>query len=234
MRVLGTSSLWMDRVFPRDLRGISPRSQRFKASAFDRNVNRQDTKKNRLGRYRTSGACMCLLLVLVAASPAQHRRDPFTHSEIDQIRDASWEPQKRLSLYVEFARSRLLAMEQLRSDPKVKNRAQQTHDKLDDFTLIYDELNDNIDTYVDRKNDIRKPLKIIIDADTEFQAKLRALRDAAGVPAEEAQQYEFVLSNALDTVDSSAEDHRKLLAEQEEAFKHRKKSDSKQPASRSE
>ena len=68
-----------------------------------------------------------------------------------------------------------------------RDRAQQTHDRLDDFLLIYDELNDNIDTYVDRKNDIRKPLKVIIDADTEFQAKLRALKDAAGVPAEEVR-----------------------------------------------
>jgi len=93
---------------------------------------------------------------------------------------------------------------------------------LDDFLLLYDELNDNIDTYVDRKDDIRKPLKVVIEADTEFQAKLRALKDAADVPAEESRQYEFVLTNILDTVDSSAEDHRKLLADQEEAAKHKK------------
>ena len=67
----------------------------------------------------------------------------------------------------------------MRSDLKIKDRAQQTHDRLDDFLLIYDELNDNIDTYSDRKNDIRKPLKLIVDADTEFEAKLRALKDAA-------------------------------------------------------
>src|ERR1035438_65106 len=76
---------------------------------------------------------------------------------------------------------RLVGLEQMRSDPKTKDRAQQTHDHLDDFLLIYDELNDNVDTYVDRKDDIRKPLKVIIDADTEFQAKLLALRDAADV-----------------------------------------------------
>ena len=93
---------------------------------------------------------------------------------------------------------------------------------LDDFQLLYDELNDNIDTYVDRKDDIRKPLKIIIEADTEFQAKLRALKDAADIPAEESHQYEFVLTNVLETVDTSAEDHRKLLADQEDAAKHKK------------
>jgi len=179
-------------------------------------------------------ACLGLLFVGVVAASAQRHRDPLTQPEIDQIRDTSWEPQERLSLYVKFARARLAGLEQMRSDPKVKDRPQQTHDKLDDFLLIYDELNDNIDTYVDRKDDIRKPLKLIIEADVEFKGELRALKDAADVPPEEAKQYEFILTNVLDTVESSTGDHRKLLAEQVEAAKHRKKSDSKPSASRSE
>jgi hypothetical protein len=163
-----------------------------------------------------------VVLLVASAASSQQRRDPFTQPEIDQIRDVSWEPQQRLALYVKFARARLVALEQMRNDPKTKDRAQQTHDRLDDFVLIYDELNDNIDTYIDRKNDIRKPLKLIIDADSEFQAKLLALKEAADVPADEAKQYEFVLSNAFDTLDSSTADHRKLLIEQEEAAKHKK------------
>ena len=162
-----------------------------------------------------------LLVLAVTASGAQRRRDPLTQSEIDQIRDTSWEPKQRLPLYVQFARARLVTLEQVRSDPKTKDRAQQTHDLLDDFQRLYDELNDNIDTYVDRKDDIRKPLKIVIDADTEFQAKLRALKDAEGVPAKEAQQYEFVLTNAIEAVDSASDDHRKLLTDQEELAKHK-------------
>jgi hypothetical protein len=70
-------------------------------------------------------------------------------------------------------------------------------------------------------------LKKIIEADAEFRAKLLALRDAAGVPEEESKQYEFALTTALDAVDSSVDDHRKLLADQDEAAKHRKKSDKK-------
>jgi hypothetical protein len=167
-------------------------------------------------------ACLGMILMAGAMASAQRHRDPFTRAEIDQIRDVSWEPQQRLALYVKFARERLVAMETARNDPKIKNRAQLTHDKLDDFSLIYDELNDNIETYIDRKNDIRKPLKMIIDADGEFQAKLLALKNAADVPAAEANQYEFVLGNALDTLNESVEDHRKLLEEQQEAAKHRK------------
>lgn len=167
---------------------------------------------------------VCGVLVLTAGSVAvgQRHRDPLTQPEIDQIRDASWEPRERLALYVQFARARLVKLEEMRSDPKTKDRPRQTHDILDDFQLLYDELNDNIDTYVDRKDDIRKPLKVVIEADNEFQAKLRALKEAADVPADEARQYEFVLTNLLDTVDTSSEDHKKLLIDQEDAAKHKK------------
>src|ERR1017187_3252935 len=169
-----------------------------------------------------SGLCIALLLTGGWVLRGQRHREPLTQPEIDQIRDASWEPKQRLALYVQFTRARLAKLEEMRSDPKTTNRSRQTHDLLDDFQLLYDELNDNIDTYVDRKDDIRKPLKTVIEADTEFQAKLRALKDAADVPAAESQQYEFVLTNILDTVDTAAEDHRKLLADQEEAAKHKK------------
>jgi len=167
----------------------------------------------------------CVTLGLLATgigATAQRHADPLTQSEIDQIRDASWEPKQRLTLYVSFARARLVKLEQMRSDPKTKERAQQTHDMLDSFLLLYDELNDNVDTYVDRRDDIRKPLKTVIDADVEFEAKLRALKDAADVSPAEASQYEFALTNALDTLEESAEDHKKLLADQEDAAKHKR------------
>jgi uncharacterized coiled-coil DUF342 family protein len=165
-----------------------------------------------------------IILVALFAIPAvaQRHHDPLTEAEINQIRDTSWEPGRRLPLYVEFARARLVKMEQMRSDPKTKNRGQQTHDLLDEFQALYDELNDNIDTYVDRRDDIRKPLKTVLDADTEFQSKLRALKDAANVSPQEAATYEFVLTNAIDAVDSATDDHRKLLADQEEQAKHKR------------
>ncbi len=165
---------------------------------------------------------LILFLAVPVASLAQRHRDPLTQAEVNQVRDTSWEPKLRLPLYVEFARSRMVKLEEMRNDPKTKDRGKQTHDLLDDFQLLYDELNDNIETYVDRRDDIRKPLKAIIDADTEFQSKLRALKDAAGVTPAEAQEYEFVLTNALETVDSSTDDHRKLLSDQETLAKQKK------------
>lgn len=166
--------------------------------------------------------CLALVFPVCSSSWADRRRDPLTQLEINQLRDTAQDPDLRLKLYIKFARARLEAIEQVRSDPKATDRAQRTHDHLQEFLDVYDELNDNVDTFADRKSDLRKALKAVIDADTEFQAKLRALKDSAGAIPAETQKYEFLLNGALDTVDSSAQDHRQLLAEQEEAAKHKK------------
>ena len=173
--------------------------------------------------YLRVGFAWCALFLLLSPVLAEQKRDPLTAPEIDQLRDTAMDPDLRLKLYVTFARARLVALEQARSDPKTTDRSLATHDGLQDFLDVYDELNDNIDTYVGRKSDLRKVLKIIIDGDTEFQAKLRALRDDATAKKEEMEQYEFLLSNALETLDSSVRDHRQLLSEQEEATKQKKK-----------
>jgi hypothetical protein len=165
----------------------------------------------------------CALFLLLSPGLAEQKRDPLTSPEIDQLRDTAMDPDLRLKLYVTFARARLVALERARSDPKTTARSLATHDGLQDFLDVYDELNDNIDTYVSRKSDLRKVLKLVIDGDTEFQAKLRALRDDVTAKKEEMEQYEFLLSNALETLDSSVQDHRQLLSEQEEAAKLKKK-----------
>ena len=179
-------------------------------------------------RWRTALGLALLLAVplcLPVCSPlwAQRRRDPLNSQEIDQLRDAMLEPDQRLKLYVKFSRDRMTKLEQMRSDPKTVDRGRQTHDMLEDFLAVYDELNDNIDMYVGRKDDIRKPLKVVIEADTEFQSKLRALKTSTNTNAAEANQYEFLLTDALDTVDSSTDDHRKTVAEVEEYMRHKKK-----------
>jgi predicted nucleic acid-binding Zn-ribbon protein len=124
---------------------------------------------------------------------------------------------------VQFARARLVALEQMRADPKVTRRGQQTHQMLEDFLSVYDELNNNLDNFESRRSDLRKALKYVIEGDTEFQAKLRALKDDARTSKEEAADYQFILSNAIDSVDSNAEDHRKMLTEQQEMWKHKKR-----------
>jgi hypothetical protein len=168
-------------------------------------------------------AIAALLLLATSATGQQHKRDPLNDLEIDKIRDAAQTPDVRLKLYVEFARARLDKLQQVRSDPKITNRDEQMHDALQDFLDIYDELDDNVDTFADRGEDIRKPLKPVIEADTEFGSKLRAFKSSLASSREEAAKYDFQVGAALDAVDGGAKDHRDLLAEQEEKFKSKKK-----------
>ena len=176
---------------------------------------------------RSAIAACVFSWLLLSPGLAQRQRDSLTNPEIDELRDTALEPELRLKLYVKFARVRLASLEQARSDPKTTDRGQETHDRLQEFLDIYDEMNENIDNYVGRKSDLRKALKPVIESDTEFQAKLRALKDAANTARDEAKHYEFLLSTALETLDTSAQDHRQLLAEQEEAFKQKKASKKK-------
>jgi hypothetical protein len=169
-----------------------------------------------------------LLLLAVSAGSQQHHRDPLNDLEINKLRDAAQFPDVRLKLYVEFARSRLDKLQQVRADAKATNREQQTRDALQDFLDVYDELDTNVDTFADRRDDLRKALKPVIEADTEFGSKLRVLKASLASNPKEAESYAFLLGSALDTVDSAAKDHRDLLAEQEEAFKHKKKQDHKE------
>ncbi|HEX8815465.1 MAG TPA: hypothetical protein VF753_08190 [Terriglobales bacterium] len=161
--------------------------------------------------------------VLFTSSWADRRRDPLTEAEILQLREAAQDPETRLKLFVTFARTRLTTMEQLRSDPKTADRGEKTHDALQDFLDIYDELNDNIDTFVKRNADLRKSLPMIIQADGEFESRLRALKSSVDSHSAEASEYEFLLTSALESVETNLADHKELLEEQQEQAKHKKK-----------
>src|SRR5580700_11727953 len=145
---------------------------------------------------------LALAMLLLSTAWTQRHGDPLNPLEEDQLRDAAQDPAERLKLFIGFSRTRLTSLEQMRADPKVTDRAQQTRDRLQFLLDVYDELNDNIDTFVERKADLRKPLKAIIEADTEFQAKLRALKTSADANKDEAKKYDFLLTSVLETIDS--------------------------------
>jgi hypothetical protein len=176
---------------------------------------------------KPSFVILLLLLVTGSVEAQQHHHDPLSDLEISKLRDAALLPEVRLKLYVDFARARLDKLQQVRADPKATDREQQTRDALQDFLDLYDELDTNVDTFADRRDDLRKALKPVIEADTEFGSKLRAFKASLASNPKEAESYAYLLGSALETVDSAAKDHRDLLAEQEEAFRHKKKQDHK-------
>jgi hypothetical protein len=172
-------------------------------------------------------ALVALLALSVVCSAGSRHRDPLTDAETDQLRDAAQEPDKKLKLLVKFAQARMLAIDQLRSDPKLAaGRGKELHHLLEDFTSIIDELDDNIATFAVHREDTRKSLKDVIQAGGEFQVRLRTLKEAAAsnpAAAKEAKAYEFVLVNAVEAVDGTLEDARATLDKLNAELKEKKK-----------
>lgn len=167
-------------------------------------------------RMRPS-ALLCLLLISALFAGAQ-RREFLTDAEVEEMRETADNPPQRIRTMVKFAQARMLVIGQLRSDPRfAKNRGARIHDLLEQFVGIVDELDTNIDSYAEQDIDLRKPLKSVVETDTDFQLKLRTLKDAAAddpKAAAEAQEYAFVLEDAIEAVNGSLANARSVLEEQ--------------------
>jgi hypothetical protein len=168
-------------------------------------------------------AKILLLLLLLNLAASARKRDPLTEAETDQLREVAMEPYKRLKLLVKFTEARLVAIDQVRIDPKLaKDRGKQIHDLLEDFTALLDEINDNLDQYQarplskDDRKDFKKGLKEVIEGDERFDLKLRTLQSAAQTDPETRKEYpdfRFVLQDAQEALKSNAEMAREYIEE---------------------
>src|SRR6476661_8095169 len=164
---------------------------------------------------------MAFLLLLLALPAAARRRDPLTEAEADQLREVAMEPYKRIKLMIKFTEARLVAIDQIRVDPKLAaGRGKQIHDLLEDFTSLMDEINDNLDQYEGRPLDkdtvkqYHKGLKELIDADARFDQRLNALKSASEtdpVTKKEAPDFRFALQDAMDSLKSNADMAREYM-----------------------
>lgn len=166
------------------------------------------------------------LITLAASSNAQRRigHDPLNADEADKLRDTAQLPNKRLKLYVDFAKARLTKIDQLLADPKAKDRGSQIHDLLADFAVLEDEIGDNLETFHGQQYDIRKSLKLVIEGDEQFQLELRKLSQAADDPkhTDEAEKYKFALNDAIESLKNNADDARHTVQEQNALAKNQK------------
>jgi hypothetical protein len=161
-------------------------------------------------RFATAFVVAALLALPCAA---QRRQDPLNNKEIDQLREAAQDPAERIKLLLKFTRARMAVVEQLRANPKL---AEADRDKLaqalEDFTDLVDELDNNLSSYDKLSKDLRKPLNEVIAADTEFQMKLKAMKDSSGNRVN--TDYALALEAAIDSVNSSADSSRAMLTDQ--------------------
>jgi predicted nucleic acid-binding Zn-ribbon protein len=154
-----------------------------------------------------------LLICLCASAQAQIHHDPMNDREVDQIRESAQDPKKRVDLLISFARERVLAIDRLRSATKPGlDDAGRIADLLGDLAALIDELDDNLDMYNGHSEDLRRPLRHVLDAEAEFQQKLKALDD--NTTALQKRRFAAALEDAADSIKSSTESARVMLANQ--------------------
>lgn len=161
---------------------------------------------------RSAIAAFCLLLVALPLM-AQRGRDPLNDKEIDELREAAQDAPKRMKLLVSYAKARMDMLEHVRSDPKLAGEHGEGIRKLlEDVAALVDEIDDNLDMYNQRTEDLRKPLKAIIEMDSDFQLKLRTMKETSSEA--ELRNIGFAIENTTDSVNESADSARAMLADQ--------------------
>jgi len=154
-----------------------------------------------------------LLAGLGVSGQAQAHRDPLTDREVELLRDSAQVPKQRIEYLVGFARERMLAVDRLRgAGTPGPHEAAKMGELLSDLALLIDELDDNLEMYNKHSEDLRRPLRRVLDAEGEIQQKLKGLRDAA-TPGQK-RQFAVELEDASDAVESSSVAARAMLADQ--------------------
>lgn len=156
---------------------------------------------------------LCLALILFALHPplaAQTDDHSLSEAEVEQLRDTAYFPRDRVLVFVKFLDDRSNAIHDLFAHPRRPGREQDTHDLMEQFNAIADELEDNLDDYSHRHSDIRKSLPKLLEATDRWSSTLKS------PPDDEA--YNVSRKLALETIRDLREDTTELIASQKAWF----------------
>jgi hypothetical protein len=155
---------------------------------------------------------LAVVLGFVVPSFAQRHHDPLNSKEVNELRDAAQDPPKRMKLFISFAKARMEMIEHMRTDPKPAAEGPGIDQLLSDVADLMDEIDDNLDMFDRRSQDLRRPLKGIIEMCSDFQLKLRTMKETS--TPEQLRAYGVSLEDATDSVNESADSARAMLADQ--------------------
>jgi hypothetical protein len=124
---------------------------------------------------------LIILLAFLCLAPrlyAQQDKDTaLSEKEIEQLRDSAYFPADRVIVFIKFLDQRSKAIQDLFAHPRKPGREQDTHDLMEEFTSVADELDDNLDDYGTRHRDIRKSLPKLVEATDRWATALKTPPD---------------------------------------------------------
>lgn len=153
---------------------------------------------------------LALLICTVPALRGQRDETSLSDAEVEQLRDAAYVPSDRVLVFIKLIDTRMKAIEDLYAKPRRPGREQDTHDLLEQFTAIADELDDNLDDYGPHHRDIRKALPKLLDATDRWATIIKT------PPENEA--YSVSRKLALEAVRDLREEATELIEQQRTWF----------------
>jgi hypothetical protein len=151
-----------------------------------------------------------VLLTLALPLHAQRGETSLSEGEIEQLRESAYFPNDRILLFIKLLDTRNKAIQDLFAHPRKPGREQDTHDLLEQFTNIADELNDNLDDYGPHHKDIRKALPKLLDATERWSSNLKQ-------PPEDPA-YNLSRKLALESIRDIREEATRLVEDQKTWF----------------
>lgn len=162
---------------------------------------------------RRAPLLLSLLLVLplpFAAALAQEHVPALSDAEVDKLRDAAQSYPERVQLFTDFLDSRTKDILSLTNGRRHAGRELDIHERMEQFTSIADDLEDNLDDYGSHHRDIRQALPKLLAATDRWQSALRTPPDN---PA-----YDVSRKLALEAVKDLHDDVAKLIDDQKSWF----------------
>ena len=114
------------------------------------------------------------LALLTSGAHAQRGEAPLTEGEIEQLRDSAYIANDRVMVFIKLIDVRIKALQDMYSKPRRPGREEDTHDLLEQFSSLADELSDNLDDYGPRHRDIRKALPKLIEASERWATAIKS------------------------------------------------------------
>jgi hypothetical protein len=151
-----------------------------------------------------------VLLALVLPLHAQREDTALSEGEIEQLRESAYFPNDRVLVFIKLLDTRNKAIQELFAHPRKPGREQDTHDLLEQFTNIADELNDNLDDYGPNHRDIRKALPKLLEATERWSSNIKQ-------PPENAA-YDVSRKLALEAIRDLREEATHLVEDQKAWF----------------
>ncbi len=114
-----------------------------------------------------------VLLTLISPLHAQRSDNSLSEGEVEQLRDSAYFPSDRVLVFIKLLDARNRKIQDLFAHPRRPGREEDTHDLLEQFTNIADELNDNLDDYGPHHKDLRKVLPKLLDATERWSSNIK-------------------------------------------------------------